>query len=525
MICIPVVGRTHQEALHAIERICQFADCVELRMDLIARGNLAELIAAVRGRSTAVKVIVTCRKKEEAAPSHATKGDSRRIQTIKKKMALLKEAIELGADFVDIELAEGEAVIHELKGVCAKKGGRTKLIVSYHNVRETPPLEILKDVFYRCAVFRPAVVKIVTMAQAIEDNLTVLNLIAFAKERSQNIIALCMGNKGGISRAIGPFLGNFLSFATLEREGQSAPGQFTIYEMRQFQEWFSAHRKGLTAPRQILPKAPPRNYVLLGNPVAHSLSPLMHNAALKKMGRTEQYVALCVQDAGGAVEGLRAMNLRGASVTIPLKVAVMEFLDDIEDDALEIGAVNTIVNQNGRLIGCNTDWRGLISALQKHMTIQNKTFVIVGAGGTARAAAYGIIRHGGHPILVNRTRQNGRILAEKFKCPFYALTDVGRISADGLINTTPVGMFPRLGESPVRAEVLERFRYVMDVIYHPLQTKLLKDAAKRGCRVISGAEMFVHQGAEQLRIWTGQEPPVAFMKKIVMKRLRQSESA
>ncbi|HON58353.1 MAG TPA: shikimate dehydrogenase [Smithella sp.] len=518
MICIPVVGRTNKEALHAIERICQFADCVELRMDLIARGNLGQLIAAVRARSTTVKVIVTCRKKEEAAPTGRRENVARNL---KKKMSLLKEAIERGADFIDIELAEGEAAIHELKRLCAEKGNRTGMIVSYHNVRETPPLEMLKDIFYQCAVYRPAVVKIVTMARAIEDNLTVLNLIAFAKERSQNIIALCMGDKGGISRAIAPFLGNYLSFATLEKEGQSAPGQFTVYEMKQFEEWFNARRRPAAAPRQVLAKAPPSNYVLLGNPVTHSLSLLMHNAALKKMGRDERYSAFCVQDVGGAVEGVRAMNIRGASVTIPLKVAVMEFLDDVEDDALEIGAVNTIVNDNGRLIGCNTDWRGLILTLKKKTTIKNKTFVVLGAGGTARAAAYGIIREGGHPVIVNRTEKNGRLLAEKFGCPFYKLSEIGRVGGDCLLNTTSVGLFPRLQESPVQAEVLERFGFVMDVIYNPLQTKLLKDAAKRGCRVFSGVDMFVHQGAEQLRIWTGQEPPFMFMKKVVLERLKK----
>jgi shikimate dehydrogenase/3-dehydroquinate dehydratase type I len=519
MICIPVVGPTNKEALHAIERICQVADCVELRMDLITRGNLTQLIAAVRENSATVKVIVTCRKKEEVAPPRNCRESVAR--NIRKKIALLKEAVELGADFIDIELAEGETAINELKRLCADKGNRTGMIVSYHNVRETPPLETLKDLFYQCVAYRPAVVKIVTMAQEIEDNLTVLNLIAFAKERSQDIIALCMGNRGGISRAIAPFLGNYLSFATLEKEGQSAPGQFTVYEMKQFEEWFNAHRRVSAAPGQVLAKALPRNYVLLGNPVAHSLSPRMHNAALKKMGRDELYSAFCVQDVGGAVEGLRAMNIRGASVTIPLKVVVMEFLDDIEDDALEIGAVNTIVNERGRLIGCNTDWRGLIRTLERKMTIKNKTFVILGAGGTARAAVYGILREGGHPMIVNRSREKGQRLAEKFGCPFYPLAEIGRLSADGLINTTPVGMFPRVQQSPVKAELLDRFQYVMDVIYNPLQTKLLQDAVKRGCRVVSGADMFVHQGAEQLRIWTGAEPPVKFMKKVVLEGLKQ----
>jgi len=324
MICIPVVARTNKEALRSIERICPFADCIELRMDLIAGGNLAQLMTAVRAHAHAVKMIVTCRRKEEAAVTRMSSKPSR-IKKLKQKVALLKEAMERGADFIDIELAEGVDVIRELQAFGEHRGSKTKMIISYHDVKETPPLEKLKEIFHQCALFKPAVVKIVTTARVIEDNLKVLNLIAYAKEHAQDIIALCMGNRGGISRAIAPFLGSFLSFATLEREGQSAPGQFTIYEMKQFQEWFSAQRRSVVAPLMMLPKSPPKNYVLLGNPVIHSLSPLMHNAALRKMGIDGHYSAYCVRDVGGAIEGLRAMNIRGASVTLPLKVAVMEF--------------------------------------------------------------------------------------------------------------------------------------------------------------------------------------------------------
>jgi shikimate dehydrogenase/3-dehydroquinate dehydratase type I len=524
MICIPITSRTNKEALHAIQRSCRFADFIELRMDLIGRGNLAQLISAVRGNSGLIKIIVTCRKKEEAAPSA---GSAVRVKSAvknkEKKIDLLKEAIELGSDFIDIELAEGSKAIIELKSLCAKKGGKTKIIVSYHDIKETPALIKLKEVFYQCAKFKPAIVKIVTTAKNVEDNLITLNLISCARKSSQKIISLCMGDKGGISRAIAPFMGSYLSFATLEREEQSAPGQFTIHEMNKFQELFNGKRTAPLDSALSLRKSSPKNYVLLGNPVGHSLSPLMHNAALKKMGIEENYSAFCVQDIGGAMDGIRGMNIRGASVTIPLKVAVMEYLDDIDDDALEIGAVNTIVNNNGSLTGYNTDWLGLILTIKKAMTIRNKIFVIVGAGGTARAAAYGIIKEGGFPIIVNRTAEKGKMLSEKLNCPFYPLSEAGRIKADCLLNTTSVGMYPQRDKSPVAVEALAGYKYVMDVIYNPLKTKLLEDAEKRGCKIFSGVDMFVHQGAEQLRIWTGQEPPLALMKKVILKRLTKSE--
>ncbi len=523
MICIPITSGTMKEALRAIERSCQLADVLELRMDLIGKISLARLIAAVRDESDTVKIIVTCRRKDEAPVSGASVNDRNKVKSSRGKIALLKQAIELKADFIDIELAEGRRAIHELKSLCVKKGSRTNLIISYHNIMETPPLDKLKKIFHQCAQYKPDVVKIISTANSMEDNLTMLSLIPYARRKSQKIISLCMGDQGSISRAVAPLMGNILSFAALDRAGRSAPGQFTVNEMNQIQEWFRGKYKVNIQPALPLQKSVPKNYVLMGNPVEQSLSPLMHETALQKIGIDEKYVAFCVQDIGRAMEGIRGMNIHGASVTIPFKVAVMEYLDDIDEAGLEIGAVNTIVNHNGRLVGYNTDWLGLILTLRKTMTIKNKTFVIVGAGGTARAAVYGILKEGGFPVIVNRTLKKAEILSEKMQCPFYPLSEAGMIKADGLINTTSVGMYPQRGKSPVNASILGGYKYVMDVIYNPLKTKLLADAEKRGCRIFSGVDMFVNQGAEQIRLWTGKEPPLTLMKKTILGKLTKSE--
>jgi shikimate dehydrogenase len=314
-------------------------------------------------------------------------------------------------------------------------------------------------------------------------------------------------------------MGNYLSFVALEKGEQSAPGQFTVGEMKRINELLKIRKPTLTESVLSSHKTLPQNYILLGNPVGQSLSPLMHTAALKKMGIAENYSAFCVGDLGGAIQGMKAMNIHGASVTIPFKVAVMAYMDDLDDDALEIGAVNTIVNHNGRLTGYNTDWRGLILTLKESMQVKNKTFVIVGAGGTARAAVYGIIKEGGYPIVVNRSPRKGKIISEKYGCPFYSLSQIGSIKADCLINTTPVGMYPQKDKSPVKAKTLTRYKYVMDVIYNPLKTKLLADAEKQGCHIFPGMDMFVHQGADQLSLWTRKEPPRALMKKVILERL------
>jgi len=223
MICIPITSGAGKKALNDIKRSCQVADFIELRMDLIGRENLAELICFVRSHSKKIKIIVTCRRKEEAVPVARTERTKAVVRSKEEKMALLKEAIERDADFIDIELAEGSKTINELKSLCVKKGGRTNVIVSCHNLKETPSLDELKKIFQQCAKFKPAVVKIVTTARTIEDNLITLNLLSYAKKNSQKIISLCMGDKGGVSRAIAPLMGNYLSFATLEPEGRSAP--------------------------------------------------------------------------------------------------------------------------------------------------------------------------------------------------------------------------------------------------------------------------------------------------------------
>jgi shikimate dehydrogenase len=269
---------------------------------------------------------------------------------------------------------------------------------------------------------------------------------------------------------------------------------------------------------------PSQIFALFGNPVGHSLSPLMHNATFKKMKIDAHYVPFCVGNLEDAVRGIRGLPIRGVSITIPFKTAVIDYLDGVDESSLRIGAVNTILNDNnGRLKGYNTDWIGLIRNLKESLEVRGKTFAILGAGGAARAAVFGLLKGGGIPIVVNRTIEKGQEMAREFACPFYPLSEIANIKADCLINTTPVGMTPDREKSLLGRESLVNFRWVMDIIYNPLETKLLRDAKEAGCSVLSGVGMFVHQGAEQIRIWTGIEPPRAFMKAIVLERLKERD--
>ena len=260
-------------------------------------------------------------------------------------------------------------------------------------------------------------------------------------------------------------------------------------------------------------------FAIFGNPVGHSLSPAMHNAAFSEMGLDAVYVPFCVKDIEGAIRGIRALGIRGVSVTIPFKTAVMPLLDEVEEAARIIGAVNTIANDDGILRGFNTDWSGLVHSLEESLDIRGRTFAIIGAGGTARAAVFGILKQGGIPVIVNRTQEKGEQLAREFGCRFSPLAKIRDVEADCLINTTPVGMAPLENQTPMERRESARFAWVMDVIYRPDRTRLLREAQEAGCKTINGLGMFLYQGADQLRLWTGQEPPMALMRRVVRQQL------
>ncbi len=260
-------------------------------------------------------------------------------------------------------------------------------------------------------------------------------------------------------------------------------------------------------------------YGILGKPVAHSMSPLMHNAAFRFLDIDAVYLPFEVEDLQGAVAGMKALGVRGASVTHPFKREIFALIDEVDDIAEKIGAVNTLVFEADAIRGTNTDWLGAVRCLEALLPIEGHTFVVLGAGGAARAVLFGVTTKGGEAIVVNRSEQKGRALAEEFGCTFVPLAEIESARGDCLVNTTPVGMFPEEDHMPVPKPVLGAFKAVADVIYNPLKTMLLSEAEATGCEVASGFEMFVFQGTEQFKIWTGKEPPVELMRNLVLERL------
>ena len=263
-------------------------------------------------------------------------------------------------------------------------------------------------------------------------------------------------------------------------------------------------------------------YGVVGCPIHHSMSPTMHNAAFSARGLNSVYLAFETKDIDGCLKGMKALGLKGMSVTLPHKSAVIPLLDEVDGLAKQIGAVNTIVNDEGRLIGYNTDAVGALEALEEKIELSGKTCLIIGAGGAARAIGFILKERGVHLTISNRSTERGEELAGFLECSFVPLKEMEVVQADLLIQTTPVGMYPHDAQCIISPNALKGGMVVMDVIYNPLETRLLKMAEDRGCLVINGLDMFIHQGAEQFRLWTGIKAPVDNMTQAVKEALKRN---
>ncbi|MEJ8547489.1 shikimate dehydrogenase [Brevibacillus borstelensis] len=272
---------------------------------------------------------------------------------------------------------------------------------------------------------------------------------------------------------------------------------------------------------------------LFGHPVSHSQSPLMHNAAFAKTGLDFVYMAFDVapERLAEAMAGIRSLGIKGVNVTIPHKVAIMPMLDEIDPLAQRIGAVNTVVNRDGYLIGYNTDGAGYVRSLAETtgLVLEQQTVTMLGAGGAARAVAFTLAERGVREIrIINRSRERATLLAEHVGT---IVPTVVIDPADGkaaiedaslLINTTSIGMYPQVDEMPVQEEWLHSGLIVSDLIYNPLETRLLKVAKSRGAQVHSGIGMFVNQGALAFELWTGEAAPAETMREIVLEQLSKA---
>lgn len=262
-------------------------------------------------------------------------------------------------------------------------------------------------------------------------------------------------------------------------------------------------------------------YGIIGNPVAHSLSPAMHNSAFAAAGLDKAYLAFPVTDVKQALRGCQALGIKGISVTIPHKQTVIDSLDTIDPVARQIGAVNTLLFKDNGIHGLNTDWIGANRALAEKMALAGSTVVILGAGGSARAIGFGLREAGAAIVLASRTPNKGQALATELHCDWYPLDDITALRTDALVNATAVGMAPYIDSTPVDTAILSKFKIVMDIVYAPLKTRLLVEADKAGCQTIDGLAMLLYQGAAQFEAWTGMPAPITVMKNALLDGLKK----
>jgi len=264
--------------------------------------------------------------------------------------------------------------------------------------------------------------------------------------------------------------------------------------------------------------------LIIGDPVNHSLSPLMHNAAYEAVGLEEQFVYLAasvsVTQMKSVIESVRTLGIKGLTCTVPHKIAVIPFLDAIDEIAKKIGAVNSVANTNGILKGYNTDWIGAISPLKKIMSLKNKKVLVIGAGGAARAVVYGLVHEKAKVTVINRTIEKAKKLAFEFGCHNQdTINELFLATQDIIINTTSVGMHPHEGLLPIPLEGIHKGQILMDIVYAPYETEFLKQGKKIGAKIIHGTEMLLFQGTAQFELYTGVKAPIEVMKKTLLNAL------
>ena len=486
MICVPLAEPSLDKVRHAMVHAATRADMAEVRLDYLESvpdpSELAELI-----RHRPCPVIVTHRSGAEGGQGDWP--DEVRLKT-------LQAAVELGADYVDVELDHADKL---------RRGPNTKLIVSYHNFTSTPLN--LEAIYSKIVQAGADVVKLTTMANSIVDNIRMFEVLRHA---AKPCIGLCMGELGMISRILGRKFGGLLTFAPVDATRATAPGQLSLDELVGLYNY-----RSITAQTKI--------YGVIGNPIGHSISPHIHNAAFRSLGINAVYVPFKVEgDVGNFIEASRGLPVHGYSVTIPHKRDAMQAADEVDPICRDIGALNTIVNHKGRLAGSNTDWSAAVEAIESAMggeSLSGKRVALLGAGGTARAIAFGLKHKGASVCIYNRTAERGRALAAEVRCEARPLEELADADVDVIANSTSVGMFPNVAASPVPKSALRPGMTVFDAVYNPVYTRLLCDAAEAGCRTATGLEMFVNQAAQQFKTWTGLEAPRELMEAVAREKL------
>ncbi len=409
-------------------------------------------------------------------------------------------AARAGCTWCDLEVESAARVERRAIQVLRKAGAR--VMISFHDFRGTPAR--LEDVVRRLAAHGGDAIKIATEANSLGD---ATRLLAISRRR-KNLVAVPMGEFGMPARVLALREGSALAYASVAES--TAPGQLSVQEMR---EIYRADRLDRRT----------RIYGVIGDPIAHSLSPQMHNAAFVARGVNAVFLPFLVRELKDFLAARESLGLSGFSVTLPYKQRILRYLDGCDPLAAQIGAVNTIVVRGGgRLYGYNTDYVGVLRAIERRVRLAGSRVLLLGAGGAARAAAFALREAGAVVSICARRLRIAKALARASGAETIERSRLRREFFDAAINATPVGMGKKNG-SPLRANELN-CRVVMDMIYRPMETPLLRMARRRGIETVSGVEMFLAQGAAQWEIWMGERAPEKVMRRTVLAALRREAS-
>jgi len=497
-LCVAIQAGSPVELMQRAERALADSKFLELRLDSLPKPSAAlarvrEFLAAHRD----VTAIATCRRKPNGGGFDGT---------LNEELAVLEAAAAAGCQIVDLEVESAEeakpAQMKKLRAGLDEAG--VALLVSFHDFKQTRGLE---QAAARIEAFQPDFVKVVSTARSLSDSLAVLKLIE-ERSLSSQIVGIAMGEEGLLSRVLGPRAGAAFTFASSGDGVETAPGQVTAHTLR---DLYRVENLDLAT----------RIFGVAGNPIAHSLSPLMHNTAFRRENVNAVLLPLKVRGLDDLLAVVRGLPMAGVAVTMPLKQEVLPHLAHMDPLTARIGACNTLrIGGDGKIVGFNTDVAGVVRPLEKRMKIRDARIAVLGAGGAARAAVFGLVEEGAEVFIVNRTHENGVALAREAKAKALKHELFARARFDALINSTPCGMKGSKQALPIEEGELNA-GLVFDMVYNPLETPLIKLAQARGIAVITGLEMFAQQGARQFEIWTGKPAPQAEMQRVVELELRR----
>jgi 3-dehydroquinate dehydratase / shikimate dehydrogenase len=495
-VCVAVTGGDATEMVGKAEALVRDNPFIEFRLDYLSKPGLAlPKLKKFAEFHPHVVSIATCRR---VASGGKFRG------SIAAQLQILAKAADAGSQLIDLELQSAQRAKPEQ---IRKLRNRAALILSFHDFRGTKKLE---ETLQKMAAIPADFYKVATTATTLADNIAMMRFLEKHSDQ-HSIIGLCMGEQGIISRLLGVRAGSVFTFAAANPGEETGPGQVTAQDLR------NTYRI-----EQV--DAATRVYGVVGDPIAHSLSPAIMNTAMRRENVNGVYLTLHAKTLSDLLACVREIPIYGLSVTMPYKEAILKHLDNTDSHTTKVGACNTVVRaQDGKLYGFNTDTAGVVRPLEQRIALDGAKILVLGAGGAARAAVFGLKERGCEVYILNRSLAAAQKLARSARARVLKRADLKKLSFDVIINATPVGM-GNSKDSPLSDKEINT-RYAFDMIYDPPETRFLQLAREKGAQIIPGLEMFVHQAARQFEIWTGKPAPWDEMLKVVNLAVQERAAA